>query len=135
MDFITALRRERRYIYLTTALAVFACVCLIYAAHEFAWYSLLLLLLSAGFLAAFIFAVRKHREQTAEPVVSDAPEGMHEKLFDRFARRSVVWLLIVLLQVLAVVLGVVHMSFYYSALEILGNQVEGAVRLLFCAFF
>ena len=135
MDFITAFRRERRYIYLTTALGILACVCVLYAVREFAWYSLLIGLLAAGLFAAMVLVIRDHRDQTPEPDLSGTPEDLIHRLFDRYARRSLIWLLVVWLLVLSVVLGVVHLSFYYSALEILGNLSTAALRLLIGAFF
>ena len=130
MDFITAFRRERRYIYLTTALGILACVCVLYAVREFAWYSLLIGLLAARLFAAMVLVIRDHRDQTPEPDLSGTPEDLIHRLFDRYARRSLIWLLVVWLLVLSVVLGVVHLSFYYSALEILGNLSTAALRLL-----
>lgn len=135
MDFITAFRRERRYIYLTTALGILACVCVLYAVREFAWYSLLIGLLAAGLFAAMVLVIRDHRDQTPEPDLSGTPEDLIHRLFDRYARRSLIWLLVVWLLVLSVVLGIVHLSFYYSALEILGNLSTAALRLLIGAFF
>ena len=135
MDFITVFRKERRYIYLTTALGILACVCLLYAVREFAWYSLLIGLLAIGLFAAMVLVIRNHHDQTAVPEFMGTEESLIQRLFDRYARRSVIWLLIVVLLILSIVLGIVHLSFYYSAFEILGNLSNGGFRLLIGAFF
>ena len=135
MEFITAFRKERRYIYLVTALGILSCVCILSAVRSFVWYSLLLLLLAVALFATMIYAVRNHRAKAVTAVFDGLHEDLLQRLFDRYARRSAIWMLLVLLQVLDIVLSIVHMSFYYSALEILGNLFGGALRLSFCAFF
>ncbi len=135
MDFITAFRRERRHIYSSTALGILACVCVLYALHAFAWYSLLVALLAAGLIAALVLTVRDYREKMIPPEIAGTPENLFQRLFDRYARRSSVWLLVVLWQVLSITFSIMHLGFYYSALEVLGNLYDGALRLLICAFF
>ena len=67
MDFVTALRRERRYIYLSTALGVLALVLLLEVLHAVKWRALLCLVLAAGAITALILLVRRHRGQICRP--------------------------------------------------------------------
>ena len=135
MDFVTALRRERRYIYLSTALGVLALVLLLEVLHAVKWRSLLCLVLAAGAITALILLVRRHRGQTGIVDCAGISESATQRLFDRYARWSAVWLLIVLMQILSIVLNAVHLSFYYSALEVLYHLFSDAVRLLIAVFF
>ena len=83
MDFITVFRRERRYIYLITALWISACVCLLFAVRDLDWYSLLFALLAVGAVVVMLFAMRKRRENAADPTVDGSQEGILQKLYDR----------------------------------------------------
>ncbi len=135
MDFISALRRKRLYIYLTTALGILAGIFLLDVLRSVKWRALISLALAGASIAALLLVVRSHRNHTVPPDISGTPESLFQKLFDRYARWSAIWLLIVLLQILSIALSIVHLSFYYSALEVLNNLFDGALRLLICAFF
>ena len=135
MNFITALRRNRRYIYLTTALGILAAIFLLDVLRSVKWRALLSLVLAGVSIAALLEVMKAQRTRTESVDCSGTSDDVFQKNFDRYARWSAVWLLIVLMQVLSIVLNIVHLGFYYSALEVLQNLIDGVLRLLICTFF
>lgn len=135
MDFTTAFRRERRHIYLITVLGILGCVQLLDTVRYSQSYSLISFLISGAWITAMLLIIRFHRKKAVAPVVDDASENLLHGLFDRYARRCVIWLLIVLLQVLDIVLGMMRLNINFKTEEMLGTLSDTALRLMIFSFF
>lgn len=135
MDFNAAFRRERRYIHLNTAVGMLACACVLSVLHNQGLYALVTLLAGAALLTAMLCGMGMHKKHAVQPETSGVSEQQLHNLYDRYARRSAIWLMIVLLQLLDVVLCVVRLSFRFRTQEILTSMLDTVARLPLFSFF
>ena len=84
-------------------------------------------LIAAAFAAALILIVRRHRAKTANSAEWCAPEEEMRRMFDRYTRRSINWLLIAFWEVFGLALGLITLSVNSKANEV----VESLSGLLF----
>ena len=135
MNFTAIFRRERRYFHWNTALGILACACLLSALRNRGLYALVTLLAGIALLAAMLLTMHRHRKSAARPEMGDVSEQQLHNLYDRYARRSAIWLMIVLLQLLDVALCVVRLSFRFRTQEILTSMLDTVARLPLFSFF
>ena len=94
MDFQKAWNRKRLKTYLIAILSVFGCAYLLQAfllLHENRWY---LFLIAAALIAVAVLTVLLSRKKEQNTELSGITEERWYRLFDRYARRSINWILI-----------------------------------------
>ena len=96
MGFKEAFKKERIHIYLAAILGVLAVASLLDAVCGWSVYSLISLGFACVLTAILALVIRNHRKKAADMDFVEMTEEPWRTLFDRYARRSVNWLLIVL---------------------------------------
>ena len=135
MDFSAAFKKERRYIWLVTALLVLGGSYLLTSALYFRQAFLYLFLIGAALVAAALLLIRSHRRKGAAPVDPDAGEEQYQALFDRYARRFVNWLLVAFWRVGSLILGLVTLAVNSKADEVVEAVIGNQLTLEILTFF
>ena len=135
MDFIAAFKKERRYIWLIAALIVLGGAYLLDALVYFRQAFLYLFLIGVALLMALVLIVRRHRRKRKNVAVGEASREVYERLFDRYARRSINWLLVVFWVGCGIVLSAIVLGVNSKAEEIMEGLLSNLLFLQIAAFF
>ena len=135
MDFSAAFKKERRYIWLVTALLVLGGSYLLTLGLYVHQGFLYLILIGAALLGAALLLIQSHRKKGPIPIAQDAEPERYEALFDRYARRSVNWLLVAFWRVGSLILGLVTLAVNSKADEVMEAVIGNQLTLEILAFF
>lgn len=135
MDFSAAFKRERRYIWLVTALLVLGGAYLFTSGLYVQQGLLYLILIGAALLGVALLLTRCHWKKGPVPLDPDARPERYEALFDRYARRSVNWLLVAFWRVGSFVLGLVTLAVNSKADEVMETVIGNQLTLEILVFF
>lgn len=134
MDFISVFKRKRRYIWLVAALYVLGCGYIFsvlgYIGHGFPYG----VFLGVVLLAVAVWLTLRHKKAAAT-IDPDADEETYETLFDRYARRSVNWVLIAFWEVFTLALECVSLGVNSKSSEVLENIFGNLFLMELAAFF
>lgn len=112
------MKKEKRYLCIVSVLGVvsgsYLILSLLYSRAAFLPY----FLISAAFAAALILIVRRHRAKIADSAEWRAPEEKTRRMFDRYTRRSINWLLIAFWEVFGLALGLITLGVNSKANEV-----------------
>lgn len=134
MDFYTAFKKARRRIYCTVILSILACVYLLNA-FLYAGQGGIILFLPALCLGTVDFLlIKKYRAHAISSSIRPNPEDV-QAAFDKYARRTVNWLLIVFLRVFAMALTFITLSVNSKADELLEFFLGNLFTLEIVIFF
>ena len=118
MDDKSMMKREKRYLCIVTALGVvsgsYLILSLLYSCTAFLPH----FLIAAAFAAALILIIRRHRAKTANSAEWCAPEEEMRRIFDRYTRRSINWLLIAFWEVFGLALSLITLGVNSKANEV-----------------
>ena len=135
MDFVAAFKKARRFIYLVTLLGVLIAACLLNAVCSWSIYSLLSLTVAGGLGAVLALAIRRHRKRSLSVDPTTMLEEQWQAFFDRYARRSVNWLWIVLWWTFGLALDVATLGINSRQNEVLAAVSGNLFTLEVYAFF
>ena len=135
MDFRTALKREKRYICLVSALGVLSGAYLITALLYFRGGFPYQILISTALAAVLLAIAWRHRKNPDVPAEPSIPEEDSQRLFDRYTRRCANWLLIAFWEVFGMALGLIALSVNSKAGEVLESVYGHLFALEIIAFF
>ena len=112
------MKKEKRYLCIVSVLGVvsgsYLILSLLYSRAAFLPY----FLISAAFAAALILIVRRHRAKIADSAEWRAQEEKTRRMFDRYTRRSINWLLIAFWEVFGLALGLITLGVNSKANEV-----------------
>ena len=112
------MKKEKRYLCIVSVLGVvsgsYLILSLLYSGTAFLPY----FLIAVAFAAVLILIVRRHRAKTANSAEQCAPEEEMRRMFDRYTRRSINWLLIAFWEVFGLALGLITLSVNSKANEV-----------------
>ena len=112
------MKKEKRYLCIVSVLGVvsgsYLILSLLYSGTAFLPY----FLIAAAFAAVLILIVRRHRAKTAVSTEWYAPEEEMRRMFDRYTRRSINWLLIAFWEVFGLALGLITLGVNSKANEV-----------------
>ena len=135
MDFREAFKKERIHIYIVTILGILAAAYLIDAVRTWHIYSLISVAVAAVLAAALALIVRRHRKKGVTVSECELAEEQWRALFDRYARRSVNWLLIAFLLVFGIVLSLISLGVNSKKEEMMTALLSRELSLIVVAFF
>lgn len=134
MDFYTAFKKARRRIYCTVILSILSCVYLLNAILYVRQGGIILFLPALCLGAADFLLIKKYRARAISSSIRPNPEDV-QAAFDKYARRTVNWLLIVFLRVFAMALTFITLSVNSKADELLEFFLGNLFTLEFVIFF
>ena len=136
MDFKTSFKKEKHFICLTIILAIIGCVYFINSMISFHVNFPLLFVIAMGCWLADFLIIKNHRTNA---IKTDSLENVDEaelcKLFDRYAKRAVNWLLIAFLEGFGVILNMITLSVNSKVNEVLEVFSGNLFMLEILAFF
>ena len=134
MEFKEAFKKERRFIWLISALFALGGGSVL-AAIANLWYGApTALLLGVPLVGAAVWLTIRHRKQTLT-IYPDADAATYETLFDRYARRTVNWILVAFWAVFSLILKVVTLGVNSKADEVVESLLGNVFLLEIVAFF
>ena len=136
MDFKTSFKKERHHIYLTVVLAIFSFIYFIDSIVYFSDNFFYLFVFAVLFLGADVFIIKRHQKKLTTIVgIENINEEEIHRLFDRYTRRFVNWLLIAFLKVFVMILDFVSLSVNSKVDEIMEFFNGNLSSLEIVAFF
>ena len=135
-DFLAAFKERRKQLWITAALFVLAAVYLAAAALSFADLGLVKLAVGLALAAAgVILTLRFRKKRSAEKFAFSVDDyDRAEKLFDRYGRKSVNWLMILFLEVFVTVFKIISLGVNSKSYEI-AQQVSSSLGVVAVAAF
>ena len=134
-DFRSRFNKRRRWIWITVALIVIASIYIPTAVLYSSTYMIPIIVINAVLLALGVFFAVKFRSAAAADGCSVDGFEKTEKLFDRYARKSINWLMILFLEFFVAAFDIVSLSVNSKAYEI-AEHLAGDLRIVaFVVFF
>ena len=112
------MKREKRYLCVVSVLGVVSGSYFVMSLLYFRTAFLPYFLIAAAFAAALILIIRRHRAKTPDLAEQCAPEEEMRRMFDRYTRRSINWLLIAFWEVFGLLLGLITLGVNSKANEV-----------------
>lgn len=129
------LKKERRHIYATTILGIIAFVYLLQSILYFHSNFLFLFALSLIFLFIDVMVIRKYQNKVEKDVFSVDCYDELEKIFDKYSKRSINWLLILFLEVFMMLLNFISLKVNSKPDEIIESFNRTLFLLEIVSFF
>ena len=134
MDFTTAFKKHRHHVWLLSILYVLGGGYIVsvigYWGHGFPYG----IILGAVLLGVAVWLTLRHRK-TVLTIDPDGDEETYETLFDRYARRSVNWVLIAFWGLFGLILNCVSLGINSKASEVLESIFTNLLLIETVAFF
>lgn len=136
MNFENHFRSLRKWIYLETVLGILVFVFLLSSILYFPGGTLLYIAVAVAFAALTFSVSRKTRKLVSRSELTDIPDAERfEKLFDKYARRLINWILIAFLYVFGFLMTLVSLGINSKSSELLETFNGNLFALEIVAFF
>ena len=133
--FLGKFKKERKHIYAITILGIFAVVYLIQSILYFHENFLFLFIISLVLFVIDLLIIRKYRKNSKKEIFSLDSYEKQERLFDKYSRRSINWLMILFLEFFMMILNFILLKVNSKTYEIVESFNNTLFMLEVVSFF